>query len=156
MNEKSQKYLGTKSALVLCIDEALNSNIQGRMFHLYAEREVEIYGYNDFFAKGEALFRRLGNPRAGQSDKDFDNNVIRDVSEKEMSEVNSAENILNEHGEKGTFIVRVQHRQHSSWQGRVTWVDQDKTVYFRSVLELMKLIDGAINDGPFEEFDNVD
>lgn len=156
MNEKSQKYLGTKSALVLCIDEALNSNIQGRMFHLYAEREVGIFGYNDFFAKGETLFRRLGNPRAGQSDKDFDNNVIRDVSEKEMREVNSEENILNEHGEMGTFIVRVQHRQHSSWQGRVTWVDQDKTVYFRSVLELIKLIDGAINDGPFEEFGNVD
>lgn len=156
MNRKSQKYLGTKGALVLCVDGTLNSNIQGKMFHLYTEQEVKIYGYNDFFAKGERLFRRLGNPKAGQSDKDFDNNVISDVSEKEMRVVNLEENILDEHGEKGTFIVRVQQRQHSSWQGRVTWVDQDKTVYFRSELELIKLIDGAINQGSFEKFGDVD
>ncbi|MBE5889536.1 MAG: hypothetical protein E7282_01055 [Lachnospiraceae bacterium] len=63
------------------------------------------------------------------------------------------EEILEEHGELGTFIIRVQHRQHSSWQGRVTWLDENKTVYFRSELELMKLIDGALNDKQFENDD---
>ncbi|MBQ1682611.1 MAG: hypothetical protein II067_10440 [Agathobacter sp.] len=66
------------------------------------------------------------------------------------------EEILEEHGEQGTFIVRVQHRQHSSWQGRVTWVDENKTVYFRSELELMKLIDGALNEKVFEEKEDTE
>ncbi len=52
--------------------------------------------------------------------------------------------MLNKHGDAGTFIVRVQQRQNSSWQGRITWVDEDKTVYFRSVFEMMKLIDAAL------------
>lgn len=156
MNEKSQKYLGTKSALVLCVDETFKSNIKGKLFHLYAKQKIEIYGYNDFFAKAEKFFKKLGRPKAGQSDKDFDNHVIRDVPEKEMIEVNSEEDILNEHGDLGTFIIRVQHRQHSSWQGRVTWVDEDKTVYFRSELELAKLIDGALDSGTFEEFGDKD
>ena len=42
--------------------------------------------------------------------------------------------------------MRVQHRQHSSWQGRVTYLEKDKTVYFRSALELMKIIDGALDE----------
>ena len=29
--------------------------------------------------------------------------------------------------------------------GRITWMDQDKTMYFRSVWELIKLIDSALN-----------
>ena len=45
----------------------------------------------------------------------------------------------------GTFVIRVQHRQHSSWQGRVTYLDEDKTVYFRSALELIKIIDGTLD-----------
>ncbi|MBM6948044.1 hypothetical protein H6A20_05110 [Mordavella massiliensis] len=57
--------------------------------------------------------------------------------------------LLKKHGDRGTFIVRVQHRQHSSWQGVVTWAEQQKTVPFRSALELLKLIDGALDaDGP--------
>lgn len=54
------------------------------------------------------------------------------------------EELLNMHGDLGTFIIRVQHRQNSSWQGRITWMDQDKTVYFRSMWEMLKLIDSAV------------
>ncbi|MBR0474217.1 MAG: hypothetical protein IJJ19_04370, partial [Erysipelotrichaceae bacterium] len=58
-------------------------------------------------------------------------------------------------GELGTFIIRVQHRQNSSWQGRITWVEQDKTLYFRSIWEMMKLIDSAMEQfkEPDEEND---
>lgn len=53
--------------------------------------------------------------------------------------------LLKKHGDRGTFIIRVQHRQHSSWQGVVTWTEQQKTVPFRSALELLKLIDEALD-----------
>ncbi len=48
-------------------------------------------------------------------------------------------------GDMGTFVVHVQHRQNSSWQGRITWVDENQTVSFRSVWEMIKLMAGAIN-----------
>ena len=47
-------------------------------------------------------------------------------------------------GDLGSFVIRVQHRQHDSWQGKVTWLDEDKTENFRSVLELIHLIDDAL------------
>jgi len=47
----------------------------------------------------------------------------------------------------------VQQRQNSSWQGRITWVDKDKTVYFRSVWEMMKLIDSALASNEEDDAD---
>ncbi len=43
-----------------------------------------------------------------------------------------------------TFIVRVDHHQNDSWQGRIVWADENKTERFRSSLELMRFIDEAI------------
>ena len=49
-------------------------------------------------------------------------------------------------GEKATFIVQVLYRQNASWQGKVIWVEKKKTIPFRSVLELIKLMDSAVGD----------
>ena len=57
----------------------------------------------------------------------------------------SDESLLSKHGDIGTFIVRVQHRQNSSWQGRITWMEEDKTVCFRSIWEMIKLIENAVD-----------
>ena len=45
----------------------------------------------------------------------------------------------------GTFIVKVLDRQNATWQGTVTWVEEQKTQCYRSALELLKLIDGALD-----------
>jgi hypothetical protein len=57
--------------------------------------------------------------------------------------------ILKSRKEKntGTFIIKILDRQNASWQGSVTWVEEGKTQNFRSALELLKLIDGALDDG---------
>lgn len=56
----------------------------------------------------------------------------------------SDEELLRKHGELGTFVVRVQHRENSSWQGRITWMEKNRTLYFRSVWEMVKLIASAV------------
>ena len=63
----------------------------------------------------------------------------------------SDENLLSKHGDLGTFIVRVQHRQNSSWQGRITWMEQNKTICFRSVWEMIKLIESAVDTVSVQE-----
>lgn len=46
--------------------------------------------------------------------------------------------------EPNTFIIRVQYRQNASWQGSVQWVEGGKEQHFRSALELIKLMDEAL------------
>ena len=55
------------------------------------------------------------------------------------------EELLSRHGDLGTFIIRVQHRQNSSWQGRITWMEKNKTLYFRSIWEMIKLVASALD-----------
>ena len=47
-------------------------------------------------------------------------------------------------GKEATFTVNVLYRRNSSWQGKVTWMEKGTTERFRSVLELMHLINSAI------------
>ena len=46
---------------------------------------------------------------------------------------------------KETFIVKILNRQNSTWQGNVTWVEEQESQNFRSALELIKMIDGALD-----------
>lgn len=46
--------------------------------------------------------------------------------------------------EKQTFIVEIYETQNRSWQGRLRWIQGQKAKSFRSVMELLCLIDSAI------------
>jgi hypothetical protein len=43
-----------------------------------------------------------------------------------------------------SFIVDITPQQNASWQGTVTGVNENKTVAFRSALELIRLIDTTL------------
>lgn len=62
--------------------------------------------------------------------------------------------------DRGTFVVQVMNNQHATWQGTVNWVEGKKTVPFRSSLELIKLLDSAVEatfaDGNGEDEDADD
>ncbi|HIQ58404.1 MAG TPA: hypothetical protein IAB22_03050 [Candidatus Merdivicinus intestinavium] len=49
-----------------------------------------------------------------------------------------------ERGEKATFLVHVQFRQHATWQGNITWVEKGVTQQFRSALEMLRLMNEAV------------
>lgn len=53
---------------------------------------------------------------------------------------------LERHGELGNFVIRVHCRQHNSWQGFVTCLEKNRTVAFRSVLELLKIMDSILDE----------
>ena len=45
-----------------------------------------------------------------------------------------------------TFVIKVMNTQNATWQGTVTWTDGKRTEPFRSALELIKLIDSALEE----------
>lgn len=48
---------------------------------------------------------------------------------------------------KGTFTISILGTENATWQGRITWTEKNKIQYFRSALELLKLIDGVMKPG---------
>ena len=44
-----------------------------------------------------------------------------------------------------SFLIKIIYRQNSSWQGTVQWIETGKTQNFKSCLELIRLMDIAVN-----------
>ena len=47
---------------------------------------------------------------------------------------------------KGTFLIRVDSNESGTWQGNVLWADENRKEHFRSGLELLNMIDKALDD----------
>jgi hypothetical protein len=128
------------------VDDRSGADLGGRLYHKYS-REPMVFTDTAAMIRGmERLFDRLNFPRASTNIRSFagpDTHSIRNT--KEMEKVMSDHELLGQHGYQETFIVRVQHRQNSTWQGRITWMEEDKTVKFRSVWEMIKLMENAMD-----------
>lgn len=139
-------YIGTPNGIVLCIDRCRDGMLEGFLYHGYNKEGIPIKGYEQIIRTAEELFNALGFPFMGTDDRDIHGRTHSYQKKERMARVMKDEELLEKHGDMGTFVIRVQHRQHSSWQGRVTYLEENKSVYFRSALELMKIIDGALDE----------
>lgn len=45
-----------------------------------------------------------------------------------------------------SFFVEIKCTQNGTWQGIITWVEEKKSLPFRSALEMIKLIDSTLED----------
>lgn len=45
-----------------------------------------------------------------------------------------------------TFIIEIKSNQYNSWQGSIEWIEGKRMESFRSVLELVKLMDSALEE----------
>lgn len=142
----------------LCMDSYSMEKQQGRFYHLYADGPVEFSSLIEALKKMNALYDRLDCPQAPTVLRNF----LVDRRKKETAgrgggapgweverrgeakKMAPLKEVIKHRGEGATFLIRVKYRQNSSWQGEVTWVDGDKREYFRSALELMKLLDSAL------------
>jgi len=50
-----------------------------------------------------------------------------------------------------SFLVKIQYRQNTSWQGTIKWMDGKQTRHFRSCLEMMMLIEAALTSDKDEK-----
>lgn len=57
---------------------------------------------------------------------------------------------------KQTFVVEVIDQQNASWQGTVKWINTGKKENFRSALELIRLLDSALESEKKERKERAD
>ncbi len=50
---------------------------------------------------------------------------------------------------KQAFLIEIADRQNASWQGSVKWINGGKETNFRSALELIHLLDSAMEKNRF-------
>lgn len=134
-------WAGENRRLTVCIDSYENSVMKGRI--LNANQEIEPFESLVQFLLGVETF--LEAPQMPQSYT----SLRRFADLIPMTEGTSVSNYVGK-GAKATFELQVLFRQHSSWQGVVIWRERKMEQSFRSVLELVMLMDSAlrtVNEG---------
>lgn len=132
--------------LNICIDRAGGQSYSGRIYHKYSCEPEPFQDVGDMMRIMDALFDRCGYPQSSTQSRSFQNKTEK-ILLKEAPQVSNADQVLKQNGEIATFVVHVKHRQYSTWQGEVVWADKKEKRTFRSALELLKLIDGALEEG---------
>lgn len=142
--ERSQWYLGTPNAVVLCLHRVEGRQIKGCFYHRYQEEATEFSNMEHLLFQLERFYDELQYPYPSTSGRTFQRADRENEPYQERAEKMSEQELLKKHGELGTFIVRVQHRQNNSWQGRITWMEENQTLCFRSIWEMLKLIASVV------------
>ena len=145
--EKRGWYIGTPNGVVVCVNSYNREaeRMGGCFFHGYQEEAVEFSSVDTLLRGLEHFYDEINFPHPATTLRTFGEGETLYHRRQEREKMQSDEELLRKHGDLGTFIVRVQHRQNSSWQGRITWMEEDKTVYFRSIWEMIKLVESALD-----------
>lgn len=151
--------LDCPNIVTLCIDTYRADAQEGRMYHRYSDSSIPFDSLIEAFEQMDQFYDEIQFPCASTLHRSFfiDRKASRqslkrwkmpelfEYKRKDMVMMETFEETVSHRGKNATFVVRVLYRQHASWQGEVTWVDEEKKEYFRSALELVRLIDGALN-----------
>lgn len=89
----------------------------------------------------ESILNARNYPQSATNERTF-NKKLKECGESAAR----GEMTMEQNGKdnKTTFVVTVLYRQNATWQGTVKWVEGKQEQKFRSALELIKLMDNAV------------
>ena len=122
---------------VLCIDSYDNSVPVGRFYNLQCPDGIAFHGVIDLIKKIEDVLEEAHFPQSFSRLRTFADVPVLDAPPSNLPP--------KRYGAVATFSLVVLFRQNSSWQGSLAWVEGKREESFRSVLELLYLIDSAIS-----------
>ena len=120
---------------IVCIDSYENGIPTGRIYNTYAEPE-SFESLSQFLLKMEAMLEELQLPQSYTTPRSFCSTQLLQENTPPVSQIKK--------GRNATFELQVIFRQHTSWQGTIIWLDRHMEQSFRSVLELVLLMDSAL------------
>ena len=120
---------------MVCIDDYREGIPSGRFYNPYCKKGKSFRGIMEFLSEMENTLETMDFPKAFT--------VVRSFSEttKDFS-IPPAD--AQKTGKQATFALKVLFRQNASWQGQITWLEGKKEQSFRSVLELLLLMNSAL------------
>lgn len=120
---------------MVCVDSYEDSVPRGRFFNPFLETPQEFRSLTEFLIMMECTLDAMRLPQAYAAPRSF-GATPNSLTHKPTELINR--------GDLATFSLSVRFRQHNSWQGTLTWLEGGKTQSFRSVLEMVILLDSAM------------
>lgn len=123
---------------MICVDSYQNGAMSGRMYNQYVDGAETFTNLTQLLLRMDCLLDEMNFPQSFQAKRGF-GPVGHPAA--------SAAETDRRDGDEATFAVKVMFRQNASWQGSVTWLEGGREESFRSVLELIFLMNSALENG---------
>lgn len=120
----------------ICVDSYENSVPEGRFYNPYMEEGERFHSLTQFLLRMEDLLDDMNLPQASTNRRSFAHAPPHEIR---FPSITAARK-----GKLATFRLRILFRQHASWQGSLHWLEKDREESFRSVLELILLMESAL------------
>lgn len=126
----------------VCVDSYQNGVLNGRFYNPYLEGGQSFQSLMQFLLGMEQVLDTMDFPKSFTATRTFADPPVQLV-EAAQGEYHT--------GDLATFTVRILFRQNASWQGSITWLEGRQEQSFRSVLELILLLDNALQQADATE-----
>jgi hypothetical protein len=154
--ERMQRMEGTikvnPSRCVIYLDSMRADEIKGCLYSEHYKKCVRFKSEVEMLSAMQDLFDSVDFPQTLFESRSF-------FGKKSRKTIVKAEAIMHDdlqdlmQNPKTTFVVNVQYRQNATWQGTITWAEQNRTKHFRSALEMLRLMEEASSQGASEFVD---
>lgn len=128
-------WTGENRRIIVCVDSYAAGILKGRFCSPRQETE-EFCGLSQFLLRVDDLLDEQRHPQAYTEQRSFSS--LLHSSPRGDSSGGFRK------GAAATFDLQILFRQHSSWQGILRWREKGAEQSFRSVLELIGLMDSAL------------
>ena len=137
-----KSWVQERNKTLICLDSYRDGIPEGRIYgsHFGAE---SFRSLSQFLIKMEELLDETQMPQSYTAKRTFP--TITEPLDCTMP------SLQLRRGLEATFEIQVIFRQHTSWQGTILWLEKKMEQSFRSVLELILLMDSALRRIEIEE-----
>ena len=125
--------------------------MRGQLYSQYLDEPYEFVSLVKMIDKMEEIFDSKKFPQAFMTPRTFSNtkqgtkkqNAERNDTMKDATKQSPKEATVSS---QCTFEITVKFRQNATWQGQILWAEKNQKQNFRSVLEMLKLMDEALTE----------
>ena len=129
---------GELNRTVLVYVDSVSDGIPSGRFHIASKQEAKpFHGFCQLLIAVNQQLDRENFPQAFEELRKFHIPTAPDK--------NSLTRTNQKNGALATLSIRILFRQNASWQGSILWQEGNQEIFFRSVLELLVLMDNVLS-----------
>lgn len=128
-----------RSVMTLRVTSYENGCMKGRLSSPQAEGETEFNSTIDLLLQMQQCMDESNGPQRNEEARRFPGSAPAPTQERPAGAGRIAP--------MAVFQVNIMFRQNATWQGSLLWADEDEEAHFRSVLELLILLNSALTSG---------
>jgi hypothetical protein len=121
----------------VCVDAYDGGAMSGRIYNPNIQGAAEFANLTQLLMRMDGMLDEMNFPQSNEAKRKF-----ASVERQASSFVDTDKRT----GRVATFAVKVLFRQNASWQGSITWLEGEREESFRSVLELIFLMNSALEN----------